>query len=198
MTVFIASTTGITLDGEGSPNNGTFNASDVVDPITGSVGIKTVRIINTSSANVATITWTPQDQTYSFANVAYSTDSAEGVGAEFNVVAGFDAYTVTIAAPGSTYVVGDAVTVLGTEVGGSTTANDLTFTVASVDTEGGITGISAVTGTPLFPQSTVGSIKILPYGEDFVQVTNTPSIGCYFTGNCADGTMVITPVTIVG
>ena len=197
MTVFIASTTGITLDGEGSTNNGTINAADVIDPITGNLGLKVVRVINTSATNTATITWTPQDVTYTFDDVAYTTNSVDGADASFNVTVNFDGYTIAIAAGGTGFLVNDLISVLGENLGGSTTANNLIGTVTSVDGDGAITGIT-VTGDVLWPQSIVGSIKVLPFGEDFVQVTNKAANGAYFTGYNVDGTMVITPVTIVG
>ena len=197
MTVFITSTTGITLDGEGSTNNGTIDAGDVIDPITGGLGLKVVRLINTSATNTATITWTPQDTSYTFDDVAYTTDSLAGADASFNVTVNFDGYTIAIAAGGTGFLADDTISVLGEDLGGSTTANNLTGTVTSVDGDGAITGIT-VTGDVLWPQSTIGSIRVLPYGEDFVQVTNTAANGAYFTGNNVDGVMVITPVTIVG
>lgn len=197
MTVFIASTTGITLDGDGSTNNGTINAGDVIDPITGNIGLKVVRIVNTSATNTATVTWTPQDTTYTFADVAYTTDSADGAGASFDVTVNFDGYTIAIADGGADFLVDDTILVLGENLGGTTTANNLTATVTAVGTGGAITELTVV-GDVAWPQSTVGSIRVLPYGEDFVQVTNTAANGAYFTGNNVDGVMVITPVTIVG
>lgn len=197
MTVFSVSTTGITLDGEGSTNNGTINAADYINPITGGSGLNTVRIVNTSAANVATITFTPQDVTYDYANLSFTTNSANGANAKLNITVAFNGYTAEVASAGTHYVVGDTIGIVGTNLGGSTTANDLSGTVTSVGTNGVVTGVS-VSGTPLWPQSVVGSLKVLPNSEDFVQVTNTPATGCYFTGLNGDGTMIIQPVTIVG
>jgi glucan phosphorylase len=83
-------------------------------------------------------------------------------------------------------------------LGGTTTANDLVMTVGSVTVSGAIRTVS-LAGTQLWPQSTTGDFTMLPKSVEFVQVTNTPSIGCTFqasTGNT--GNVFVTPVTIVG
>lgn len=198
MTVFIASTTGITLDGDGSTNTGTFTNESYIDPVTGGVGLKVVRVINTSAANIAEISWTPNDTTYEFDDVAYTTDSAEGADAVFNVTVTDQRYVVEVVDGGTGFAESDNITVLGTALGGTTTANDMFIVVDSVDSEtGAITGIT-VGGIVLWPQSTVGFLKVLPRGEEFIQMVGSPATGCYVTGNCLDGTMVFTPVTIVG
>jgi hypothetical protein len=52
------------------------------------------------------------------------------------------AYHVSIRETGLGYEVGDIITVLGSRLGGETTANDLLITVQSVDNDGRITGIT--------------------------------------------------------
>jgi hypothetical protein len=197
MTTIIVSTANSTLDGEGSTNNATFNASDVIDPITGALGIKTVRLANSSATYTATFTWTPQDVTYAFADVAYTTTSVDGADAVINVLATYSGYEITIVDGGVGYAVTDVLGVSGDEVGGSSTANDILITVTAVDLDGAITGFT-LSGTPLWPQSVIGQLQVLPRSENYVQVTNTPGIGCYFTGFNTDGKMYITPATIVG
>jgi hypothetical protein len=49
---------------------------------------------------------------------------------------------------GQDYVVGDELTVLGTDLGGATPANDLVVQVMGVDGSGAITGVAYVSGTP--------------------------------------------------
>jgi len=51
----------------------------------------------------------------------------------------------TIVTPGSNYVINDVITVLGTGLGGATTANDLTVTVNSVNT-GAVTNLGSFEG----------------------------------------------------
>lgn len=61
--------------------------------------------------------------------------SGSGTGATFEVTrtAGSDAYTVKIANRGSGYAVGNQVKILGTSLGGATTANDLVITIATLN-----------------------------------------------------------------
>jgi hypothetical protein len=58
--------------------------------------------------------------------------SGTGSGATFNVNVNGYTYTPTVNASGSGYAVGNQVRILGTSLGGATTANDLTITVATV------------------------------------------------------------------
>lgn len=51
-------------------------------------------------------------------------------------------YTVTIRSPGSGYIVGDVITILGRNLGGETNTNDLTITVTEVDGLGKIINFS--------------------------------------------------------
>jgi len=51
-------------------------------------------------------------------------------------------YTVTIRSPGSGYIVGDVVTILGRNLGGETGTNDLVITVTAVDVDGKITNFT--------------------------------------------------------
>lgn len=51
-------------------------------------------------------------------------------------------YTVSIRSPGSGYIVGDTITILGRNLGGETDTNDLIITVTQVDSEGKITDFS--------------------------------------------------------
>ena len=61
--------------------------------------------------------------------------SGSGTGATFQVTrtAGSDAYTVVIANRGSGYAVGNQVKILGTSLGGATTANDVVFTITALN-----------------------------------------------------------------
>ena len=77
----------------------------------------------------------------SYSNLAGTRLTGVGTGATFNVryVEGTpDTYSIDIYAGGDKYAVGDTIKILGTSVGGATTANDITITVASInDIEGG-------------------------------------------------------------
>jgi len=67
---------------------------------------------------------------YTFFSGLTGTTSGLGSGASFNVyICGTTYNSVTVATSGVGYVVGDAITILGTELSGSTPANDITITV---------------------------------------------------------------------
>lgn len=196
MSVYIISGATLTLTGNGSVNGGNIALANTINPITGGMGIETVRVVNTSAGNVAVMTYTPSDTTYTFTGVT-GTASASGANATFNVtVANTSGYTVSINNAGDGYANAETITILGTSLGGATTANDLTLT-ATVGNAGAITSV-AVAGTRAWPQSATGTISILPRGEEFIKVTGNASIGAYFSANIADGNLLITPVTVVG
>jgi hypothetical protein len=196
MTVFNISGATLTLTGNGAVNGGNIALANTINPVTGGMGIDTVRVVNTSAANIATFTYTPSDVTYTFSNLA-GTPSGGGANARFNVtVANTSGYQVAIANAGSGYANAETITILGTSLGGATTANDLTLTL-TVGTAGAITSVAAA-GTRVWPQSNTATLSILPSTEEFIQVTANASIGAYFSANIADGNLLVTPVTIVG
>ena len=90
---------------------------------------------NTATATVngavTTGTTLTLDRILSYSSVA-GTTAGNGVGATFNVVNTNGTYTATIAQAGSNYAIGDTVTVVGADLGGATTANNATVTVANV------------------------------------------------------------------
>lgn len=197
MTTYIISGSTLTLDNDGG--NGSVAANACVNPITGGMGINTVRVVNTSTANLAVMTYTPDDVTYEFAGVT-GTPSGAGANATFNVTVASTGYEVEIATGGNGYSNTETIVITGDDLGGTTTANDLTLTL-TVGNVGNVTGVvQSVTtaGTQLWPQTEVGNISILPRTETFIQVTTNASIGAYFTASGPDGNLLISPVTIVG
>jgi len=70
---------------------------------------------------------------------------------EFSLSYVLGGYTAIITNPGEGFAINNVITVSGTEVGGTTPANDITLTVNTVDDDGGITSVIR-TGTP--PAST--------------------------------------------
>jgi hypothetical protein len=194
MTTYIISGPTLTLDIDGGDGN--IAVANTVNPITGGMGLHTARIVNTTTANLAVVTYTPSDVTYEFGNVAWTTDSVAGANAEIAVTVTNSGYVATFVAAGVDFLANDTITVLGSQVGGTTTANDLVITVTDVDANGAITG-STVAGTQLWPQSVVGNITLLPNSESFIQITNNATIGAYFACTGSGGNLLITPVTIV-
>ena len=72
-----------------------------------------------------------------------------GTGLQINVVNQYQRYSVagaTFANAGSGYVVGDEVTFSGSQLGGSSPANDLTVIVGSVGAGGSVTSVTYVSG----------------------------------------------------
>lgn len=200
MTVYNISGATLTLTGNGSVNGGNITLAGTINPVTGGMGLNTVRVVNTSTANIATMTYTPSDTTYTFSNLA-GTASGGGANARFNVtVANTAGYQVSIANAGAGYANAETITILGNALGGTNTTNDLTLTltVGNVNNVAGVITSVAASGTRLWPQSAVGTIAILPRTEDFIQVTDNVAVGAYFSSNCADGNLLITPVTVVG
>lgn len=179
----------------------TINAADCINPITGGIGIKVVKISTTGTSNVTTLGYTPLSTTYTFVNPAIS-PSAAGTGAEFTVsFSGVgSAYTdsnVTMTNPGVDFIVSETITIDGGDLGGISGVNDLVLTVLTVDGLGAITSYEVTSGNKLWPQSTAGQTTLLPNTESFIQVSNAPTDGCYFTTSAPDGSVYFTPVTIV-
>jgi len=66
--------------------------------------------------------------------VTPSATSGSGTGATFEVTrtAGSADYTVVVASKGSSYAIGDTITLLGTDLGGTSPTNDITLTVTAL------------------------------------------------------------------
>ena len=106
------------------------------------------------------------DQPYN--NVNYTTTSANGIDAQFNIQVIGTSYIATLTTPGTNYVPTDTITVLGTDLGGTTPANDLTITIDNVDANGAITAFTE-TGVAFNGQTrteVVGS-NVTPTGATF-------------------------------
>jgi hypothetical protein len=203
MTVYQVAGTTLTLDGDGGTGN--IDLADTINPVTGGIGLSTVKFLNAATGN-ATLTWTPHDVTYQFDDPAYTTTSAEGVDAVFNVLSTYFGYEVELVDGGKDFAPTDVIGVLGTDLGGTTTANDLLITVLTVKSETingvlveGIIDTYSIAGTELWPQSTISSVIVLPGTETFIQVTVKPANGSYFTCDTNDtGSVYATPIARVG
>ena len=101
--------------------------------------------VNDVTFNVATVTAT-------YTAVPFSTtDSASGSGATFNVVRTGTTYSVTVNTGGTNFQPGDAITILGSVLGGVDAVNNLTFSVLAetglvIDTITGVAGTAAGPG----------------------------------------------------
>ena len=68
----------------------------------------------------------------------YTTTTVSGVDADFNIPRIGTAYTVFITNAGTGYLAGESFTILGSALGGTDGVNNLTITIATVDTGGEI------------------------------------------------------------
>lgn len=107
--------------------------------ITVSVVASTTGVATTTVAGTSTGTAT-------FTGVTQNATSGSGSGAKFTISSdGAGNYTVdSVTDIGINYAATDTITILGTQLGGATTANDLTITVASVGGDTGNGGSSTV------------------------------------------------------
>lgn len=70
----------------------------------------------------------------SYTGKTQTSTSGSGTGAEFSVTAGASTYSsVTVTNIGTGYAVNDTITISGTDLGGTSPANDLTITIDSLD-----------------------------------------------------------------
>ena len=110
--------------------------------------------------------------------------SGTGTGAKFDVTKTDGVYTVAldsaVASAGSGYAVGDTITILGSQLGGVNTTNDLILTVATVGAGGKIATFGAV-GVGRVGDGTV---------DIEVDVTGTDGVDTYtFVGDSTDYTV---------
>ncbi len=139
-----------------SPGSGYQDGNTV--RINGGGNDSVITITSASNGQVTAITLNNGGQLYtagntltiaasgSYLGLSGTNISGVGTGATFNVNFSSGAYFAAINAPGSGYVIGNQIRILGTQVGGTSPANDVTLTVQTVSG----TGISSVTaaGTP--------------------------------------------------
>ena len=97
------------------------------------------------------------------------TSVSSGADALFTINRALSVYTIgNITQPGTGYLQGDNIVILGTTLGGLTPDNDLTITVTGVDLDGGVSTTSvdgvAITGNATF--GTQAGANIVPTGAD--------------------------------
>lgn len=112
--------------------------------------ITTSATATTSGILTTTVSGTPVVTAGTYSGVTQDSTSGSGTGATFTVVNASGTYVVTVTGLGVDYAVSDTITILGTQLGGLTPANDLVITVASIggDTlDGSTDGVFSLTGT---------------------------------------------------
>jgi hypothetical protein len=98
---------------------------------TNNARIKITGVDEFGSIISATVTGTAPDAYAEYASVLYIT-SGTGINADFNVTRSGTAYGVTFNDVGTGFNINDTITVLGTDLGGTSPANDLIITVNSI------------------------------------------------------------------
>ena len=138
--------TAVTGTASGSGTSATFDVTNTSGTYAATVNAagsdyavnETVTIVGTNlggatTANDATVTVTSVASSVLYSSAAY-TYSGGGTGLVINVTRSGGSYSVAIANAGTGgYKVGETLTVLGTALGGATTANDATVTINSVN-----------------------------------------------------------------
>ena len=129
-------------------------------------------------------TWV--DMAYGDLNVTYTNVLATGgtgTLARFTIVKTGVAYSVTNTVAGSGYIIGDTLTIVGTNVGGATTSNDITITVTNVNVSGAITNFSytgiAAGGRFVAISSTGGATQYSTTGTSWTAGGSLPSTGSW-------------------
>ena len=158
-----------------------------------------------TTANDATVTINSVNNVaVTHTNPTQSGYSGSGTSATFNVTRDAGTYTVAISAAGSGYAAGQTITIVGTQLGGATTANDATITIGTVDGSGAITaatiaGTAVVTGTvatagiagTAVTTGPIAGITIAGTGAAFGTITK----GMLVTGTGITGTVTVKTVT---
>ena len=84
-----------------------------------------------------------------FTLTQYNVNLTAGENAVFFVRRNGTSYIISepsLSERGTNYVVGDSILIDGTQLGGASTTNDLSFEISSIDSNGGIVGITNITG----------------------------------------------------
>ena len=143
--------------------------------------------VSTGEITGVTVTGTAADADVSYPNVTYTTTSIGGLTANIQVQRVGVTYSVTITGGGSGYSATDTLNVVGTNLGGTSPANDAIITIQTVDGSGGI--LTATIGgtainTETFENRASGSNQLGSAGvfDITVNYNNTYSVAIGTTG----------------
>ena len=106
--------------------------------VTNDVIIKVEAVGTGGGITTVSATGTAVDADVSYSSPSYTTTTVSGVDADFNIQRIGTAYTVFITNAGTGYLAGESFTILGSALGGTDGVNNLTITIATVDTGGEI------------------------------------------------------------
>ena len=134
-----------------------------------------------------TATGTAPDASVNYASVAYTSNTAAGIGADFNVERVGTGANVFIPSGGTGYLAGETFTVLGSELGGVDGVNNLTITVATIDVNGTILTVTEA--------GTMVNTKTIP---NWTSVTNVVGNGAKFGISLASQTYTLDQIDVGG
>ena len=123
----------IIVTGDNFGSNGVAGTNDLIVTVTS--------VDSEGTILTTTVAGTAPDSSKSFYDPTWSTNNL-GTAAFFQVVKNGTAYTVNFINPGFDFIPTDVITVLGSELEGIDTTNDLTITVDNVDGSGRITNFT--------------------------------------------------------
>jgi len=103
-----------------------------------------------------------------YQNIGGTDISDSGTGASFNITKSGGTYVATVRNGGTRYALGDQIKILGTQLGGTSPANDLLITVTAIDTGGAIVGSATYSNL-------TGINSIIPANQAVFNVTRTRS-----------------------
>tara|TARA_B100001057_G_scaffold372893_1_gene377278 strand:+ start:41676 stop:48338 length:6663 start_codon:yes stop_codon:yes gene_type:complete len=149
-----------------------------------------MKVTNTGTGGSITsvsATGTAPDASVNYASVTYTTNTAAGVGADFNVERVGTGANVSVASGGTGYLAGETFTVLGSQVGGVDGVNNLTITVATIDVNGTILTVTDA--------GTMVNTKTIP---NWTSVTNIVGNGAKFTISLASQTYTLDQIDVAG
>jgi hypothetical protein len=173
-------------------NAGTYSASINATGTNYAVG-ETVTVVGANlggatTANNATVTVTTIGST-TYTNPTQSGYSGSGSSATFSITKTGTSYAVAITAAGSGFSTSETITVVGTQLGGATTANDATITITAVNGSGGITA-ATIAGTAA-AKGPITGVSVAGTGASYGTITK----GMIVTGTGITGTAIVKTVT---
>jgi hypothetical protein len=115
--------------------------------------------------------------TTTYTGVNHSNVSGSPTGLIIHVTRNGGTYSNAIVSGGSNHVVGQRFKILGTALEGSTTTNDATFTVSSIDSAGAVTGLSS-SGTAI-RGATINVYSTVSLGDNTIAASDTGSTVSY-------------------
>jgi hypothetical protein len=201
---------GSLLGGANITNNLTFavatETAGVINTVGTITGIGNIVTTNGIIDTVSIVSGTSVVGERSYSALLQDNTTGVGTDATFDVVTDAGAYIVTNINTGTGYVFGEQLTILGTSLGGTTPANDLTITITSASIGIGaiVTFDSAGTpGTTNTSFTTLSAVKIAPGTSASFDVTR--SLGLYSTivvnlegTNYAINDVITLPGTLLG